>query len=158
ALLGLALHGQAAAPWLAWITTNLLQPIGQLFLRAIFMVVVPMVFAALAVGVYELGRGHDLKGVAGRTLIYTVVLRSRSVVIAVGLVNLIRPGMRIDRALIPPQSVQAIEANAGAARSVSQAIVELVPRNPLDSAVKALDGEMLPFMVFALVFGLAISA
>ncbi|MEQ1758114.1 MAG: dicarboxylate/amino acid:cation symporter [Vicinamibacterales bacterium] len=158
AVLGLVLHDQAATPWLAWTTVNLLQPIGQLFLRTIFMIVVPMVFSALAIGVYELGRGHDLKGVAGRTLVYTVLLSTLSVVIAVGMVNLIRPGARIDRALIPAQSVQSIEASAAAARSVSQTIVELIPRNPLDSAVRALDGEMLPFMVFALVFGLAISA
>jgi DAACS family dicarboxylate/amino acid:cation (Na+ or H+) symporter len=158
AWIGLALHGQAGAPWLLWTTANVLQPIGQLFLRSIFMVVVPMVFSALAIGVYELGRGHDLKGVAGKTLLYTVVLSAISVVIAVGLVNVIRPGARIDRSLIPSQSVQSIETNAQAARSVSQAIVELVPRNPLESAVRALDGEMLPFMVFALAFGLAISA
>jgi DAACS family dicarboxylate/amino acid:cation (Na+ or H+) symporter len=158
ALTGVALHGEASTPWLAWTMANVLQPVGQLFLRAIFMIVVPMVFSALAVGVYELGRGHDLKGVAGRTLAYTVLLSTLSVVIAVALVNIIRPGARIDRAVIPRESVQSIQASAQAARTVSQAIVELVPRNPLDSAVRALDGEMLPFMVFALVFGLAISA
>lgn len=157
ALIGVALHGEASSPWLAWTMANLLQPVGQLFLRAIFMIVVPMVFAALAVGVYELGRGHDLKGVAGRTLGYTVLLSALSVAIAVALVNIIRPGDRIDRAVVPAQNVQAIAANAGAARPVAQTIVELVPRNPLDSAARALDGEMLPFMVFALVFGLAIS-
>jgi DAACS family dicarboxylate/amino acid:cation (Na+ or H+) symporter len=158
AVVGLLLHDQASSPWLAWTATNLLQPIGQIFLRSIFMIVVPMVFSALAIGVYELGRGHDLKGVAGRTLIFTVLLSTLSVAVAVGMVNLIRPGDRIDRALVPQQSVQSIEANAQAARTVSQAIVELIPRNPLDSAVRALDGEMLPFMVFALVFGLAVSA
>ena len=157
AALGLALHGHAQDPWLAWTAVNVLQPLGQLFLRSIFMVVVPLVFSALAIGVYELGRGHDLKGVAGRTLIYTVILSTCSVLIAVALVNVIRPGARIDRSLVPAQSVQTIQASAAAARTVGQTIVELVPRNPLDSAVKALDGEMLPFMLFALVFGLAIS-
>ena len=122
------------------------------------MIVVPMVFSALTIGVYDLGRGRDLKGIAGRTLAYTLLLSTLSVLIAVGLVNLIQPGTRVDRAVLPLQNVQAVEANAQAARSVSQAIVELIPRNPLDSAVRALDGEMLPFMVFALVFGLAVSA
>ncbi len=158
AALGLALHGQASSPWLAWTAVNVLQPLGQIFLRTIFMIVVPMVFSALAIGVYDLGRGHDLKGVAGRTLVYTVILSAMSVGIGVGLVNLIQPGAGIDRTLIPIQSVQSIEASAKAALPVSQSIVELIPRNPLDSAVRALDGEMLPFMVFALVFGLAISA
>ena len=47
------------------------------------MVVVPMVFAALTVGVYELGRGHDLRGIASRTFGYTVLLSTVSVAIAV---------------------------------------------------------------------------
>ena len=158
--LGLALHGQANAPWLASLTTNILQPIGQLFLRSIFMVVVPMVFSALVIGVYTLGKGHDLKGVAGRTLLYTVVLSACSVVIAVILVNVIRPGERVEQSAVKAQasSVQTLQANAAAAKSISQTIVELIPRNPLDSAVRALDGEMLPLMVFALIFGIAVSA
>jgi DAACS family dicarboxylate/amino acid:cation (Na+ or H+) symporter len=45
-----------------------------------------------------------------------------------------------------------------AARPLSETLVELVPRNPLESAVRALDGEMLPLMLFALVFGVAVSA
>src|SRR5260221_8163937 len=54
--------------------------------------------------------------------------------------------------------VQAVAANAAAAKSIGDAIVELIPRNPLDSAVRALDGEMLPLMVFAVIFGVAVSA
>ena len=58
--------------------------LGQLFLRTIFMVVVPLVVSALVVGVYELGQGRDLPGVAGRTLAYTVLLSAAAV--AIGLV------------------------------------------------------------------------
>jgi DAACS family dicarboxylate/amino acid:cation (Na+ or H+) symporter len=160
AALGLFLHDFATVPWLAWITTNILQPIGQLFLRAIFMIVVPMVFAALVIGVYELGRGRDLAGVAARTLLFTVLLSAASVVIAVVLVNAIRPGERVDRAAIEAQagSTQAIQASAAASTSPAQTIVELVPRNPLEAAVRALDGQMLQLMIFALIFGVAVSA
>ena len=159
AALGLALHSQAATPWLAALTTNFFQPIGQLFLRSIFMIVVPMVFSALVIGVYDLGRGRDLKEVAGRTLLYTIVLSAMSVAIAVILVNVIRPGERVDTTAIQAQAgnVQTIQANAAAVKPLSQTIVELIPRNPLDSAVRALDGEMLPLMIFALIFGVAIS-
>ena len=160
AALGLLLHDFASVPWLAWTTTNILQPIGQIFLRAIFMIVVPMVFAALVIGVYELGRGRDLAGVATRTLLFTVLLSAASVAIAVVLVNAIRPGERVDRAAIEAQagSTQAIQASAAASTSPAQTIVELVPRNPLDAAVRALDGQMLQLMIFALIFGVAVSA
>jgi DAACS family dicarboxylate/amino acid:cation (Na+ or H+) symporter len=50
-----------------------------------------------------------------------------------------------------------MQANAAAAKPLSDVLIELVPRNPLDSAARALDGEMLPLMVFALIFGAAIS-
>ena len=158
AALGAALHG-ADATWIAAVNVNLLRPIGQLFLRSIFMIVVPMVFSALVIGVYELGKGHDLAGVAGRTLVFTVVLSAMSVLIGLALVNVIRPGERVDlRGAAPAAGVQAVAANAAAAKSVGDAIVELIPRNPLDSAVRALDGEMLPLMVFAVIFGVAVSA
>jgi len=160
AALGLALHGQADAPWLQWLSVNLLQPIGQLFLRSIFMVVVPLVFSALVIGVYQLGQGRELTGVAGRTLFFTIVLSTASVAIAVVLVNAIRPGDAVDRTLLQTQagSVQTIQANAAAAQPLSQTIVELIPRNPIDSAVRALDGGMLQLMIFALIFGIAVSA
>ena len=58
-------------------STHVLRPIGQIFLRTIFMIVVPMVFSALVIGVYELGRGHGLSGVAGRTLGFTLLLSAR---------------------------------------------------------------------------------
>ena len=85
-------HSYANTLAMQTISQHLLRPIGQIFLRTIFMIVVPMVFSALVVGVYELGRGHGLGRVAGKTLVFTILLSSASVVLAVALVNLIRPG------------------------------------------------------------------
>jgi DAACS family dicarboxylate/amino acid:cation (Na+ or H+) symporter len=159
--LGAALHSQSESAWITAINANLLRPIGQIFLRSIFMIVVPMVFSALVIGVYDLGRGRDLSGVAGRTLWFTVVLSTLSVAVGILLVNLLRPGdnVALQQAVAaqPASAVQALQANAAARKSVADTIIELVPRNPLDSAVRALDGEMLPLMVFALVFGVAVS-
>jgi DAACS family dicarboxylate/amino acid:cation (Na+ or H+) symporter len=77
--LGAALHPYADNPALVAFNMHVLRPIGQIFLRSIFMIVVPMVFSALVIGVYQLGRGHNLSGVAGRTLAFTVVLSAASV-------------------------------------------------------------------------------
>jgi DAACS family dicarboxylate/amino acid:cation (Na+ or H+) symporter len=156
---GTLLHSRQDA-WLVAVNTNLLQPVGQIFLRLIFMIVVPMVFSALTLGVFELGRHHGLGVVAGKTLLYTVVASSLSVLIGLTLVNVIGPGRGLairPESSSPRSAVADIESSAAATKPVSQIVVELVPRNPLESAVKALDGEMLPFMVFALVFGLAMS-
>jgi DAACS family dicarboxylate/amino acid:cation (Na+ or H+) symporter len=157
--LGAALHPYADSPALAAFNTHVLRPIGQIFLRSIFMIVVPMVFSALVIGVYQLGRGHNLSGVAGRTLAFTVVLSAASVAIGVALVNLLQPGLgfQLGSAAGAASGVQTIEANAAAAKPLSDVLIELIPRNPLDSAVRALDGEMLPLMVFAVIFGVAVS-
>ena len=61
-VLGAALHSHADTPWIVALNVNVLRPIGQIFLRTIFMIVVPMVFSALVIGVYELGRGHEIAG------------------------------------------------------------------------------------------------
>jgi DAACS family dicarboxylate/amino acid:cation (Na+ or H+) symporter len=156
--LGTFLSPYADGTWLEAVNLNVLRPIGQIFLRLIFMVVVPLVVSALVVGVYELGRSRDLRAVAGRTLGWTVVLSTASVVIGLLVVNVVRPGDGLDmsvRAAAP--STESLEANAAAASSLADTIVDLVPRNPIDSAVRALDGQMLPLMVASLIFGIALT-
>jgi DAACS family dicarboxylate/amino acid:cation (Na+ or H+) symporter len=159
-VLGIGLNALAGdSTVIRQVNDNLLRPIGQIFLRLIFMIVVPMVFSALVLGVVELSRGHGLGGVAGRTLVYTVVLSSLSVVIGMALVNLLQPGAAIELADAGGAAgVDTLRANAAAAKPLAQILIELVPRNPLESAVRALEGEMLPLMVFALIFGVAVSA
>jgi DAACS family dicarboxylate/amino acid:cation (Na+ or H+) symporter len=157
--LGAALHSRADTPWIAAVNMNLLRPIGQIFLRAILMIVVPMVFSALVIGVYELGRGRDLAGVAGRTLGFTVLLSTLSVTIGLVLVNVVRPGASFQIQTAPGAlSVQTLQTQAAGVKSAGDTIVELIPRNPFESAVRALDGDMLPLMIFALIFGAAVSA
>ena len=159
-LLGALFNTQADALWIVWVNRNVLRPIGQIFLRSIFMIVVPMVFSALVVGVYELGRGHGLAGVARRTLGYTVILSTFSVLIGLALANLIQPGraFQLQGAAVPAQGVQALQAQAGSVKSLADTLIELIPRNPVETAVRALDGDMLQLMIFALAFGVAVSA
>jgi DAACS family dicarboxylate/amino acid:cation (Na+ or H+) symporter len=157
---GALAHAYGGSPAVEFLGTHILRPIGQIFLRTIFMTVVPMIFAALVIGVYELGREHGLGGVAARTLVFTLLLSAASVTIGVVLVNAVRPGANLP--LSPPgadagAAVKGLETNAAAAKPLSDVLIELIPRNPLDSAVRALDGEMLPLMVFALIFGYAVS-
>lgn len=160
AVLGIFCHPFAQSHWLIQLNTNVLQPIGQIFLRLIFMIVVPMIFSALVIGVFELGQSHGLGKVASKTLIYTVVASTASVFIGIVLVNLFQPGkgFHLDTSFVSDQtSVQTIQKSAESAKPFSQILVDLVPKNPLESATRALDGEMLALMFFALLFGLALS-
>lgn len=156
----LAHHLALDLEWIGWVSKNIFAPLGQIFLRLIFMIVVPMVVSALILGVFELGQGRGLGRIAGKTLAYTILASSASVIIGISLVNSLKPGLGFQ---IPPDvaqqtaAVEKIQANASNAKSVADSIVEIVPKNPMDAAVRALDGEMISLMFFALMFGFALA-
>jgi DAACS family dicarboxylate/amino acid:cation (Na+ or H+) symporter len=124
------------------------------------MIVVPMVMSGLILGVFQLSSHQGLARVARRTLLFTVLASSASVVIGVGLVNLAKPGVGLDISQMSNDSgsVSKIAGNAAAAKPVVQSLLEIIPKNPVSAAAQALDGEMLALMFFALVFGAALAA
>ena len=89
----------ADAPWVQWLTTWITQPAATLFLRLIFMLVIPLLFSALVVGVAEMGDVRALGRIGWKTLAYTVVVSAIAVVIGLVLVNLFQPGAGVDPAL-----------------------------------------------------------
>lgn len=79
-------------PNLEWFIVNMAQPLGNLWLRLLLMIVIPLVFSALVLGVAGLGNIKKLGRVGIKTLIYTLVLSAISVVAGLGMVNLVEPG------------------------------------------------------------------
>lgn len=162
-ILGLMVYKfYADVAWISGFTNYVLQPIGQIFLRVIFSAVVPLVFSSIVLGVYEMGDFKSLGRISLKTLIYTIVASTASVVIGLALVTWLKPGVGFDSKivenLIPTSRHNEVISNASRAKPVVQSIVELFPRNPIEAATKALDGEMLSLMVFALIFGSALLA
>ena len=139
------------------------EPIGQLFLRLMLMVVVPLVFSSLVVGVAGMGDVRRIGRVGLKTVAYTVVVSAISVAIGLLVVNTLRPGERVS-----PETAAGIEARYGqAAEAQVQAtaapvemsplrrVVEtLVPANPF-AAVAAPTPNLLHLMFFGLVLGFA---
>lgn len=155
-------------PRLEWVVANLAYPVGQIFFRLIFMVVLPLIFSALVLGVSELGELKRLGRVGARTFGYTAIVSTISVLIGVGLVNIVKPGAGLEpetrERLIASISGPGMEKEkaqvmekAKEAQSVPETIVNLIPRNPLGAAVNAFQGEILAFMVFAVLFGIALA-
>src|SRR5688572_33258195 len=62
------------AAWVDTFTTYVTGPIGQIFLRLLFMLVIPLLFSALVVGISEMGEVRSLRRVGLRTLAYTVIV------------------------------------------------------------------------------------
>ncbi|MBL0063341.1 MAG: dicarboxylate/amino acid:cation symporter [bacterium] len=81
----------AGQPWLDGLIRYVLSPIGQVFLRLIFMTVIPLIFCALALGVAELGDAKALGRIGLRTFAFTVVATSISVLIGITAANWVKP-------------------------------------------------------------------
>lgn len=82
-------------PWVSWTVENFTRPIGQLFLNLLLMIVVPLVFSSLVVGVAGIGDIRKLGRIGLKSFAYTLILSAISVVIGLSLANTIRPGERI---------------------------------------------------------------
>ncbi|HEX9596481.1 MAG TPA: dicarboxylate/amino acid:cation symporter, partial [Anaerolineales bacterium] len=158
-LLANALAG--GAPWLEWTVANVTQPAGQIFLRLIFMVVIPLIFSALTLGVAELGDLRKLGRIGIKTLVFTLVLSSISVMVGIVLVNMVRPGEGVSEAerasLIELLGTSAAAIQPPAPQTGLQIVVNLIPDNPLRAMVEAFRGEMLAVMVFSLFMGIAMA-
>lgn len=149
---------------LKWINDNIMQNVGAAFLAMIFMVVVPLLFSALVLGVAEIGEVAKVGRLGVRALLLTVLLSSIAVGIGLAGVNLVRPGevVPVEKREELRASINTEEATKkGAAEKVAEvdpSVFGIVPKNPLLEATRALSGGLLPFMFFALVFGLALAA
>jgi len=157
------------SPGVRWAVQTITQPLGSVFLRIIFMVVIPLIFAAIVLGVAEMGDIKKLGKAGGRCLLVTVVFASISVGIGIGLVDALEPGRRL-----PPDKRAELVAQYGgaAAKDVAQAqqktgltdaLLNLIPTNPLNEAVNAFNpkhtgGGLLAFMIFSLFVGIAVAS
>ena len=159
---GLAVHagaGAGEAGWLEWFVTYVTTPIGQIFLRLLFMLVIPLLFSALVVGIAEMGEIRALRSVGIRTLVYTVVVSGIAVAISLTLVNLLQPGAGVNAAAARAMIGDAGEAAAGIIRqsgdapSGIDAVVGIIPSNIITAMS---ENDILAVMFFALFFGIGL--
>ena len=106
-----------ASPRLEWFVKHLTEPAGKIFLRLLFMLVIPLILSALALGVSGLGDLKRLGRIGLKTLAYTVVVSTIAVLIGVGMVNLFKPGTGLSPALKQRLAAQASAAPAAAPSS-----------------------------------------
>lgn len=152
-----------------WLTNELLDPFGQIFLRALFFVVVPLVFASLALGVVQLGRLDRLGPMAGRTFALFGVNMAIGVALGLVMMNTLRPGGSLD-ATTRDQLVTNAEFSAKAkdlqarvekepVKITFASLVEMfMPRNLMQAVVgpdRGRIGDVLPLILFALLVGAA---
>lgn len=137
-----------------------LRPVGKAFMRLIKMVIVPLVFASLLVGVAGLGDIRKLGRLGGKTLVLYLGTTAVAVTIGLSCAHIINPG-----SFINPEARAALQAqfNADAGKRVEQAaeapstvdnILNIIPENPVQSLAS---GNMLQIIFFAVIFGIALT-
>ncbi|MGO1071956.1 dicarboxylate/amino acid:cation symporter [Lysobacter sp. CA199] len=148
--------GWQCRPLLKLFTEVITGPAGEIFLRLIFMLVIPLLFSALVMGVSEMGDIRSFGRVGWRTLGLTVIMSGLAVVLGLVMVNLFQPGAGVD----PAQAQQMMSENAERAQSIVkgsadapkgiQMLVSIVPSNVIQAAA---DDAILAVMFFALMIG-----
>lgn len=150
----------------AFLADGVAHPIGQIFLRLLFLVVVPLVFASLSVGVANLGDLKKVGKIGARTMLFFFLTTAFSVVLGIALMHLFKPGVGFDsdvRAHLMKDfggdaaKIQvAAEAQKGGTtlETANRYLDMFLPRNVISAVVQM---QMLPLIVFALLFGAALT-
>ncbi|MDT8369491.1 MAG: dicarboxylate/amino acid:cation symporter [Longimicrobiales bacterium] len=139
-----------------WVADNVAFPVGQIFLRLLFMTVVPIVFTSIALGVAGIGDMKTLGRLGGRTMMYFGLSTLIAATIGLTLVNTIRPGGGLPaetRDALMDQFASEELVTSGPTEFGINTFVEIVPRNPVDAAA---NGDMLALIFFSLIFGIAL--
>lgn len=124
-------------------------PLGQIFLALISMLVVPLVFLSLVLGVAGLGDPAKLGRMGIKTITYFLLTTTIAILIALSLAAVVQPGLAGDFDL------EAATFEAEEAPSIAQTLMNIIPKNPLAAMM---EGNMLQIIVFAVFIGLALTA
>ncbi len=141
ALTGLV-FGESAATAFGWI--------GDLFMKLLRMIIVPLVLTSIVSGVASVGGGKALGRLFGKTLGYYVLSSLLAVIVGLMMVNLIRPGVGANMTETPQGDLPELET----ATSPVELLLDLVPENVIEAAASA---DMLALIFFCIVFGAAIT-
>ena len=163
--LGVGHYSPSSLVFMRKVATNVFDPFGQVFLRLLFFVVIPLVFASLAAGVAQLGRLDRLGPLAGRT--FALFFLNMAIAVGLGLLmmNVLRPGDHLDPAaktMLMQEfggAAQKHVATSAATPSVDLAgLVEMfMPKNLFGAVVghtNSTIGDVLPLILFALLVGI----
>ena len=156
-LVGAVLHNQIESREL--LVSNILSPAGDIFIRLIKMIVVPIVISTLIVGIAGVGDAKKLGRIGLKTIIYFEVITTIAIIIGITLANVFQPGVGIDMSALTVVDISQYEKTTEQVQSGSHSLVStilsLIPANVFASMAK---GDMLPIIFFSVLFGLGLSS
>ena len=137
----------------AWFIDNLLQPAGDLFIKLMKMIVVPLVFACMTVGIAGMGNPAALGRVGLKTFVYFFTITSIAILFGLLVGNVVQPGSGAEFGSTLQAPATGL-ASSGTPQNLGQILLAIVP----DNIVLAMSqGKLLSVLFFAILFGCALS-
>ncbi|AOA59717.1 glutamate/aspartate:proton symporter GltP [Acinetobacter larvae] len=156
-IVGAILHNQPEAK--SFMVLNVLQPLGQIFISLIKMIVVPIVFATLILGIAGVGDAKSLGTLGFKTIVYFEIITTIAILVGLIAANVFQPGVGVDMSALVATDIsqyqKTTEAVQSEAHGIIQTILSLIPTNIISSMAH---GEMLPIIFFAVLFGVGLSS
>ena len=137
--------------------TSYLQPFGDIFIRLIKMIVVPIVFSSLVVGVAGVGDIKKLGKIGGKTILYFEIVTTFAIIIGLIVANLVHPGNGVNISNLATTNIDKYMHTAEAASNhgFMDTFINIVPTNIFESLAK---GDLLPVIFFSVMLGLGVAA
>jgi len=136
---------------LALTLTNWLALPGQLFIQLIKMIIVPLVFSSIIIGMVSSGSPDFLKKIGPRIAVYFLITTTIATIIGISVAYLIQPGAYIAEEFVMSETANTVASSTDLA-NIPSAIANIVPGNPFEAIVK---GDMLGVVIFTIIIGLA---
>nr|WP_318539363.1 cation:dicarboxylase symporter family transporter [Terribacillus saccharophilus] len=136
---------------------SILQPLGDLFLRAIKMIVIPLVIASIIVGVAGTGEGKAVGRLGVKTLVYFEIVTIIALAIGLIFANVFQPGEGVNRSELSTSSIEQYEETAKTQEDhgVVDTLLEIIPTNVFQAIA---EGDMLAIVFFSAIFGVGLAA
>ena len=139
------------------LVSTYLQPIGDIFLRLIKMIVVPIVISCIIIAVAGVGDTKQLGKIGGKTLLYFEVITTIAIVVGLFSANIFQPGVGVNMDTLEKTDINSYveTADSTETKSMIETFVHIVPTNPIQSIA---EGDMLAIIFFSVIFGLGLAA
>ncbi|MEX3796588.1 glutamate/aspartate:proton symporter GltP [Acinetobacter baumannii] len=141
------------------IVNNVLTPLGKIFISLIKMIVIPIVFSTLILGIAGVGSTKSLGRLGFKTILYFEIITTIAILVGLFAANIFHPGSGIDMSQLVQTDISQYKHTTEEVQSQShgiiQTILSLIPTNIISSMAH---GEMLPVIFFAVLFGIGLSS
>ncbi len=132
-----------------------MKPVGDTFINAVKMVIAPIIFLTIVLGIAKMGDMKKVGKVGGKAFIYFEIVTTLALVIGLIVVNVLKPGAGLDFNKLEKGDVSQYTSDEGGKIDWIEFVTHIVPSNMVDAFAK---GDILQVLFFSILFGVGLTA